>query len=393
MSISTFIVLAALSQTTATEPAPAPDPGPAPEPKPEPKADAKSEGGIALPGWLSRIEVSGTAFLLYRYELTEGAKNVNTFDVARMYLRLDAKPVDHVKFRVTLDSPNREATTVVKDGVTTVNKDAARFDVVLKHAYGEVYDLFVPGLSAKLGMHDLPWVPYAEALWGYRFQGSVLVDREGYMSSTDLGLGVGYVTPGKLFEAQVSVINGETWSKPEISKHKDVLGRLTLRPCPDSDSLAGLSFSAVGSVGSYEGGDDKARLRFIGQAAFESKFALLAAEYFWAKDPPRKMVSRHPSLAASTDPLVVAQGWSVSAWLDFGIFGVAEGLRLVGRVDSLDPDIGMGRNQHLREIVGIGYRHNKYVEVLVDGELVQYGDAAQAEADERRVFLHSKVSF
>lgn len=369
------------------------------EPPPATQAPARAAAAEAektspaLPDWLSRVEVGGVAFLFYRYELTEGANDLNTFDLSRMYFFATVKPIDHVRFRMTIDAPNRETTTTVKDGVTTVSQNTGRFDVVLKHAYAEIYDVLTPGLSFRFGMHDLPWIPFEEKIWTYRFQGPVFADREGYLSSTDLGFGVSYVLPSKWVEAHASLVNGETWSKPEVSKHKDVHARLTLRPLASHKVLRGLALNLFGSAGVYNGGDNQARHRFIPQLAFEHKYAAVAGEYFRAWDPPSKLASRHPSLANSTDPVVTAQGWSAFGWLDFGLFGVAEGLRLMGRVEWLDPDVNLARNGHTREIVGIGYRVSKYVQVLVDGEFVQYQANAAAAADERRLFVHTAIGF
>ena len=402
--ITPFLVFAAGTALAQTEPLPAPtppppvaEPSPAPaatvvEPAPTPGAKAVAEK-LALPDWLSRVEFGGIAFLNYRFELTDGQDSFNTFDLSRMYFFAIVKPADHVKFRMTIDSPNREATTTVKDGVTTVNKDAGRFDVVLKHAYGELYDVPVKGLSVKFGMHDLPWIPFEEKIWTYRFQGPVFVDREGYLSSTDLGVGVSYVRPSKWVEGHVSLVNGETWSKPEVSRHKDVHGRLTVRPLASDRLLSGLAVNLFGSAGAYAGGDNQSRHRLIPQLAFEHKHAAIAAGYFRAWDPPGKLVAKHPSLASSTDAVVTAQGGSAFGWLDFGLFGVAEGLRVMARVEWLDPDTNLASTGHTREIVGVGYRLNKYVQVLLNGELVQYQANARVAADESRIFFHAAVGF
>jgi hypothetical protein len=192
------------------------------------------------------VELGGIAFLNYRFELTDGQDNFNTFDVTRTYVFASVKPMDHVRFRVTLDAPARE--TVVKgSGATTeVTQNAGKLDVIVKHAFVELYEVGTPGLSIKFGQQDLPWVPFEEKQWTYRFQGPVLADREGYLSSTDLGIGASYVLPSKQFEGHASLVNGETFGKPEVSKHKDVHARLTVRPIA---SLSGLGMHVFYSEG------------------------------------------------------------------------------------------------------------------------------------------------
>jgi predicted porin len=65
----------------------------------------------------------------------------------------------------------------------------------------------------------------------------------------------------------------------------------------------------------------------------------------------------------------------------------------MGRVDWLDPDTGLDDNAHTRMIFGVGYRLHKNVEALVDAELVQYQEAADVAANERRLFFHTSVGF
>lgn len=362
------------------------------QPEPEAAQPVVEQPAATTPEWLSRVELGGVAFLSYRYELTDGAGGANEFDVDRMYLFAKIKPADHVKFRMTLDAPGREAVVSVSDDGMTVDKEAGRLDIVLKHAYLELYDLPAKGLSFKFGMHDLPWVPFEEKIWSYRFQGTVFADREGYLSSTDLGVGASWA-PAAWGELHVSIVDGETWSRPEVSKHKDVHARVSVTPLPESSALRGLALNVFASAGLYDEGDDQTRRRLIPQLAFQHARGAVAVEYFRAWDPPARLASKHPSLTMSTDAIASAQGASAFGWLDLGALGLPAGLRVMGRVDWLDPDTGLADNSHTREIVGVGYRANANVQVLIDGELVQYDAGAEIANDERRMFVHTLVGF
>jgi len=148
------------------------------------------------PDWVERAEFSGTAFLDYLYNASDGAENGNAFRIRRAYLGVRASPAEHVRLGLTLDAPNRADVVSVDDqGVTTEVEQSGRHIVVLKYAYLEVRDLGATGLWIRLGMHEMPWVPFEEKVWGYRFQGPVFPDREGYLTDSDLGLGVGYACP------------------------------------------------------------------------------------------------------------------------------------------------------------------------------------------------------
>jgi hypothetical protein len=114
------------------------------------------------------------------------------------------------------------------------------------------------------------------------------------------------------------------------------------------------------------------------------------------------MAARQPSLARSTRTAAAATGASVFGWLDLGMVGAPEGLRVMGRLDRLDPDGDLQENGHTRAIAGVGYRVNRYVQVLVDGEWVQYesqagvgpdGTTAAEPPGERRGLVQVDTSF
>ena len=103
-------------------------------------------------------------------------------------------------------------------------------------------------------------------------------------------------------------------------------------------------------------------------------------------------------MTRSSETVAKAQGLSAFGSLDLGVVDAPAGLRVVGRVDWLDPDVDLENNAHTRLIVGIGYQVNKYVNTLLDFEAVTYDDAAGAVASaapqtERRIFLHSAIGF
>ena len=175
-------------------------------------------------------------------------------------------------------------------------------------------------------------------------------------------------------DTQISLVNGETWSRAEVSKHKDVHGRVTLRPLAGRGVLEGLSASVSGSLGAYEEGANQDRHRVLALTAFEHEHAVLGVEYLRA-----------------WDRLAVASGVSGFGYIDAGIFGVAEGLRLVARAERLNPSESPQANPHNREIVGVGYRVNQYLHVLVDGEFLQYDDSVGQS--QKLFFVHTEAGF
>src|SRR5256886_17643233 len=59
----------------------------------------------------------------------------------------------------------------------------------LKYAFATYTPQGSP-LTFKVGQIHTPWLDWEEALWDYRVQGTMAMDRAGYLSAADLGVGV-----------------------------------------------------------------------------------------------------------------------------------------------------------------------------------------------------------
>lgn len=347
-----------------------------------PKQERKEAPATKLPGWLSRTTFSGTSYFRYSREFEPGAKDANAFDFDRIYFIFRSQITDRVSLRFTMEAGEK------RDG-------AGYFDVATKHFFIEVAKF--PFASSRLaaGLADLPWVPYEEGIWGYRFQGKVFADREGYLTSTDLGFGWKVELPKKTGDFHLSVVNGEGWSKPEVGKYKDVHLRFTLTPFR-SGWAKDVFFGAFGSTGAYDGiaaGRPDERQRVILQAGYRGKFVRLMSSYLWANDPASKMVARHPSLAALGNQLAHARGFSVFGVANLGIFSDKAGKwELMVRHDRLDPDRALVNNGHQRWIIGGSYRWNQYIQTLLDYERV-WVDSGALRPFERRLLLQHEIRF
>ncbi len=116
----------------------------------------------------------------------------------------------------------------------------------IKKAYvqAKLSDAFV----ARLGSADLPWIPFVEDLYGYRYVENVLIDRLKFGTSADWGVHAG----GKLLDGQfsyaASAVNGNGYKNPTRSQSLDVEGRVAYVP------VTGLTI-AVGFHSGKEGKD------------------------------------------------------------------------------------------------------------------------------------------
>jgi hypothetical protein len=125
---------------------------------------------------IDRLSIDGKAFLRYSYEVGDSRDDLNEFDIDRIYLGVYWKLTEKWGVRYTLE------------GGDLRENGGDYFDVTTKHFFLEVKDVLYPSTYLRVGQADLPWVPYEEAIWGSRVQGTVFPDREGYLTSTDLGV-------------------------------------------------------------------------------------------------------------------------------------------------------------------------------------------------------------
>jgi uncharacterized small protein (DUF1192 family) len=338
--------------------------------------------GAKLPEWLGRTTFSGTSYFRYSRELQAGMKDANGFEFDRIYFIVRSQLTDRVSLRFTMEGGEK------RDG-------AGYFDIATKHLFIEVSKFGFDGSRLAAGLADLPWVPYEEGVWGYRFQGKVFADREGYLTSTDLGLGWKIDFPGKLGDFHFSAVNGEGWTKPEAGKYKDAHLRFTLTPIR-SGWAKNIFFGAFGSLGNYDGvpaGEPSERQRVILQGGYRGRRVRLMTSFLWANDPASRMVARHPSLASRSGQLAHASGLSTFAVINFGLFSDrASKWEFIARHDRLDPDRDISNNEHQRWIFGGSYRWNKYVQTLFDYERVLV-DSGSLRPFERRLMLQNEVRF
>jgi hypothetical protein len=180
-------------------------------------AQAANAAPPAMPsGWWSNTSISGRMYfdvtnisnksngvrVTTATNATSGATNGNgtNFDVKRFYIGIDHTFNDTYSANVTTDT--------TYDGTTGAGQ------LYLKKAYLQAkYD---PAFIIRLGGADLPWVPYVESLYGYRYVENVMIDRVKSGTSADWGVHV----LGTLFDGilnyQLSAVNGGGYKKTPV---------------------------------------------------------------------------------------------------------------------------------------------------------------------------------
>lgn len=143
---------------------------------------------------------------------------------------------------------------------------------------------FSPAASLLVGSADLPWIPFVEGYYGYRYVEQTLTDRLKFGTSTDWGFHLG----GKFAADQranyaVSLVNGGGFRNPSRSQSVDVEARFGFSPVQNL-------MLAVGGYTGYLGKNTETvdvqhrAKRFDALAAYADSRFRFGAQYFHARN-------------------------------------------------------------------------------------------------------------
>src|SRR5438093_11208594 len=331
-------------------------------------------GGFAVPAAAQapaaqapQVTVSGVAYLQYLYQLKDTAAHNNNFDVTRAYINVIGRFSGGVYTRITVDVNRPPA-------VTTDNSLRYR----LKYAYA-AYTPQGSSLTYKLGQIHTPFIDWEEALWDYRVQGQMALERGGYMSSSDFGIGAdGKWGPDKV-NAQLVLVNGENYNKGTGDQGKDGMLRVSARGMATNDSsrVGGLRITGYAQIGRPTTGGQ--RQRFLGMASYRSRQITLAGEFAAVRD----------SLTGGA----LVKGRVISV---FGVYHfTGSKLAIIGRFDSADPNTSVANDRQTRVIGGVSYQHSANLRLVADWDHVSFQGtptAAQKSASSQTL-LQAQFTF
>jgi hypothetical protein len=125
---------------------------------------------------------------------------------------------------------------------TTTTVTTPQNQIFVKKAYvqGKFDDLAI----FRIGSADMPWIPYAENVYGNRFVEKTLIDREGFGNSADWGLNLNGAN--SMINYSISAVNGGGYKNPTRSKTVDWEGRLGVTPIDGLTVAAGFYTGDLG---------------------------------------------------------------------------------------------------------------------------------------------------
>jgi hypothetical protein len=296
---------------------------------------------------------------------------VSGFNLTRSYINVTGSITPRITFRVTPDITRNSDPTGATSGNVVFR---------LKYAFAQ----FRAGTNTlfRFGMQPTPMIDGQESVYRYRFQGTPFVEREGGLSSSDLGLTMIKPLPSGFGEVHVGVYNGETYTKPEVNDQKAYVGRVTLRPLRNHDLLKGLRLLGYYHYDRYAKG--QSRDRASASAMFEH--ARFNAGVDWAQrtdqPTPASLETTGRGMSFFVTPFFKEKGNGPEALIRF---------------DTFKPDVNItGRRNRL--IAGLAYWFPKQgagtAALLAHMEQVRQSTVLTSmKTTERRFTLNMLITF
>jgi hypothetical protein len=285
--------------------------------------------------WAENTSISGRMY----YDLTsveqkrDGSRIAPSgvgFDIKRFYVGVDHKFNDVFSANITTDFQYSSAISAT--------------ELYIKKAYLQAK--LNDALVIRLGSADLPWVPYAEDIYGYRYVENTLIDRDKFGTSADWGVHAGGTLPGGIVSYAVAVIDGAGYKAPLRSTGMDIEGRISAKVNKFNVAVGGYT-GKLGKKNENVGTFHTAR-RFNALAAYVDPKFRIGAEYFAAKN------WSNVTTAASDK----ADGYSI-----FGSYNFTDKISAFGRYDWVKPNktTASGRKDNYFN-VGVSYTPTKIVD-------------------------------
>jgi hypothetical protein len=299
----------------------------------------------AMEDFLSRTTLSGKSYL----DVTHINQQSNGDKVPPTGNGVDVK-----RFYVTIDHVFNDVWSVDLTNDFNYVSDDNETQWYVKKAYlqAKLSDAAV----IRAGSADLPWVPYVENLYGYRYVENTLIDRLKFGTSADWGVHMG----GKLFTDKVNYavagINGGGYKNPSRTNATDFTGRLGFEPIKGLN-LAGDYYS--GKLGEDQQGGPSTRTasRWDAVLAYVNPKFRLGTEYFKADN----WNTSNNNAVFSSNPNDKADGYSV-----WGSVVPMEKFSLFARYDYAKPnkDSNSSLKDHYYN-VGVSYVAYKNVDLAL----------------------------
>jgi opacity protein-like surface antigen len=303
-------------------------------------------------GWSSKTKISGKAFFNVSNigqshtdllgNKTDDIQEGTQTELKRFYIGIDHKFNDIFSANLTTDF-RYNANGTSKDVLVYVKK--AYFQAKLD-----------PAFVVRVGAADLPWVPFSEGLYGYRFIENTLIDRTKFGTSADWGVHLGGTFGNNIFSYALSAINGAGYKTLSRSSNTiDLEGRISASPVKNVTLGLGAYSGKLGKSNETNATHHRAT-RWNAIAAYTDSRIRVGMEYFAAKN--WNNITINPAPETIDDK---SSGWSA-----FGSFAFTPTVALFGRYDWVKPskDLRPALKDHYFN-VGLNYKPLKELDLAL----------------------------
>jgi hypothetical protein len=250
----------------------------------------------------------------------------NSFNVSRAYLNVFGNLNRYLSFRVTPE--------VARETGSSSLSGSQVFRLKFAYVQLNLDQWLTKGSWIRAGLNQTPWLDYEESIYRYRFEGTLFVDREGFLFPSDAGVTFHYNLPRDFGDFQAGVYNGEGSAHSDPNGEKALQMRAAVRPVPGNTALNGLRVAGFYDADHYAAG--LPRKRAIAEMTYEHPRVTAGIDILSATDRPTSAV-----------PETRAHGSSIWVTPKFG-----GGWEALLRHDALRTE-GSGRKS--RDIEGIAY--------------------------------------
>jgi hypothetical protein len=362
-------------------------------------AQVTPAAGYTPPDDTPAIKLGVVIFADYTYQSEPTAKDAggndyspSSFNVARAYVNVSGNISHVVAFRVTPDVVRATAPGTSVDGSLSYR---------LKYAYAQInLDDWLPkGTFVRFGMQQTPLIDSLEGIYRYRFQGTVFPEREGYMSSSDIGVTFRTAFPDNYGDIHVGFYNGEGYTRPEVNGQKAFMARVGFRPLPRHRLLRGWRLQGFWTRDNYMA--DAPRNRSAFDTTFEHAYLNMGYDYLVTTDKSTSALTG--GVAA---PTLDGKGWSFWATPKMP-FANGASIEALVRYDHMKPGGAAGATAgaspnglNERTIVGGAYWFPRQggvsAALLFDAQYEKYSNwvaGTAGKSNTAKFFVHSLISF
>ncbi len=333
-------------------------------------AMAGDEEKPAVTGRNSKIQLSGVGWATYRYQLqmdahgaTQGrhlttlaAKDMNLFDLDRVYLTCDYAFDDRYSWQTTIEMTNF----------------AGDPRIYVKRAFLKVKSPFaIANTFFQMGQIAHVMTPSIEKNWGYRSVNRIGIERYLGISTTWNGLGFGFTDGSGMVDAELAIANENAYNKITATKYKTLQGRVTLTPLPTDEALKGLKValwaqmnSNAPPIGFPPKAADNTNTWLGVFPSFQGSKLAVAGEFAMKKDKTPVITGTPPNEEVTTKTSRLLSGWVA--------YDVTARVRVFARLEQYDPNTDNDYDGLMNINAGLSHNMIKGVRSIVDVECTKF---------------------